>query len=189
MKLTRSFYKRPALDVVTEFLGKYLVHNTPQGKLSGLITDVEAYPAFVDKVSHGNKRTKRTEVLYGQGGFAYVYLIYGMHHQFAAVVNKTDVPEVVFIRAVYPEEGVELMKKNFGKETKKVADLTRSPGNLCKSFGITLKHYGTDLTGDLLYIEDRGICVSSDVIKSIERVGISNSLEGSKREYRYYYRP
>ena len=58
MKLTRSFYKRPALDVVTEFLGKYLVHNTPQGKLSGLITDVEAYPAFVDKVSHGNKRTK-----------------------------------------------------------------------------------------------------------------------------------
>ena len=133
-KLPKSFYQRPALDIAKEFLGKFLVYNSPQGKLSGQIIDVEAYPAYSDNVSHGNKRTKRTEVMYKDGGYAYVYLIYGIYHQFAVVVNGKDLPEVVFIRAVTPTEGIEIMKGNYGRSIKKTTDLTKSPGNLCKSF-------------------------------------------------------
>jgi len=184
MKIERSFYLRPALDVVKEFLGKRLVYNSEKGKVSGIISDVEAYPAFVDEISHGNKRTPRTEVLYKEGGYAYVYLIYGLYHQFAVVVNKKDIPDVVFIRAVIPDEGIEIMRENFGKAITKVSDLTKSPGNLCKSFGITLSLYGEDLTGDKLYLEDTGNLYST--IKSAKRVGINSKLKGNKNPYRYF---
>lgn len=171
--------------MVKDCLGKYLVYNSPKGKLSGMIVEVEAYPAFVDKVSHGNKRTKRTEVMYKNGGYAYIYLIYGLYHQFAVVVNKQDIPEVVFIRALLPEEGVEIMKENFGKEVKNIKDLTKSPGNLCKSFGITSDLYGEDLTGDRLFIEDRGVSINSSRITASKRVGISSKLAGSRAELRF----
>lgn len=184
MKIEKGFYLKPALSVAKEFLGKRLVHNSKKGIVSGIISDVEAYPAFTDDVSHGNKRTPRTDILYKDGGYAYVYLIYGMHHQFAIVVNKENIPDVVFIRAVIPEVGVELMKQNYGKTVKKIADLTKSPGNLCKSFGITLSLYGEDLTGDKLYLEDIGNTYIN--IKTTKRVGISNRLKGSKNTYRYF---
>jgi len=149
VKLQRNFYLKPALDVAKDFLGKKLIYNSKKGIVSGMISDVEAYPAFIDDVSHGNKRTPRTEVLYREGGFAYVYLIYGIHHQFAVVVNNKEIPEVIFIRAVIPEKGIDIMKENYGKHVTKITDLTKSPGNLCKSFGITLDLYGEDLTGDI----------------------------------------
>ena len=103
-KLDKTFYNQPALKIAKEFLGKYLVYCSPKGKLSGKIVDVEAYPAFIDEVSHGNKRTKRTQVIYEEGGRAYVYLIYGMHHQFAVVVNKKDM--TVTKRNITLQEGI-----------------------------------------------------------------------------------
>ncbi len=184
-KIKRSFYQKPAEKVVKEFLGKYLVFNSPKGKVSGKIVEVEAYPAFKDCVSHGNKRTERTEVMYAEGGYAYVYLIYGMHHQFAAVVNKKDIPEVVFVRALIPAEGIEIMKRNFEKPVKKVMDLTKSPGNLCKSLGITLDLYGEDLTKGKLFIEDRGEKVDEKKITGVPRVGINKKLKGHDKKFRY----
>lgn len=184
MKLPKSFYQKPAEKVAKEFLGKHLVYNSPKGKVSGKIIEVEAYPAFSDKVSHGNKRTKRTEVLYKEGGYAYIYLIYGIHHQFAVVVNKEDIPEVVFIRAVIPEEGTDIMKRNFGRVVKNEKDLARSPGNLCKSFGITLDLYGEDITKNKLYLEDRGEKVNKDKIVASSRVGISKKLKGHGKKLR-----
>ncbi len=186
-KLPKKFYQRGAIELAPKFLGKYLVRRTNEGIISGMICDVEAYPAFVDKVSHGNKRTKRTEVMYWGGGHSYVYKIYGIHHQFAAVVNRKNIPEVVFIRAVKPEEGVNRMRKNFGKDVGAEV-LTKSPGNLCKSFGITKKLYGVDLTGKTLYLEDRGIQIVGKDIMTGQRVGISNRLAGSRRKLRYFLR-
>jgi DNA-3-methyladenine glycosylase len=185
MKLLRSFYLQSAIKIAPEFLGKYLVYNSPKGKVSGKIVDVEAYPAFTDNVSHGNKRTKRTEVMYKQGGYIYVYLIYGIHRQFAVVVNKVDIPEVVFIRAVIPLEGIDIMKINFNKSVKNDIELTKSPGNLCKSFGIDLSLYGTDLTSNLIYIEDRGDVINPQSIISDRRVGINTSLQGSQHKLRF----
>ena len=100
MKLHKSFYLYPAVLSAKSFLGKYLIRSTPFGNLVSIITEVEAYPAFSDEVSHGNKHTKRTEIMYGEGGFVYVYLIYGIHYLFGAVVNKAGIPDMVLIRAV-----------------------------------------------------------------------------------------
>ncbi|MBD3280697.1 DNA-3-methyladenine glycosylase [Candidatus Dojkabacteria bacterium] len=184
--LQKDFFQGSALEVAKDFLGKRLVHKTQKGRISGIITDIEAYPAKIDRVSHGNKKTKRTEVMYREGGYAYVYLIYGIHHQFAVVVNRKDIPEVVFIRAVKPVEGIGLMKRNFGKPVKNDKDLVKSPGNLCKSFGITIDLYGEPIPGKKLWLEDTGIQIATDKIKSSERVGINKKLEGSQAKYRYY---
>ncbi|MBD3280604.1 DNA-3-methyladenine glycosylase [Candidatus Dojkabacteria bacterium] len=182
----KEFYLQPSLEIVKQFLGKKLVYKSNTGLVSGIITDVEAYPANVDEVSHGNKKTKRTEVMYKEGGYIYVYLIYGIHHQLAIVVNKNDIPEVVFIRAVKPIEGIDIMKRNFERDIKKDSDLTKSPGNLCKSFGITLDLYGTEIPSNTIWMEETDVEVSIDDIKMAERVGISNKLKGSKLKYRYY---
>ncbi|MFA4873195.1 MAG: DNA-3-methyladenine glycosylase [Patescibacteria group bacterium] len=184
-KLPKLFYQEGAVALAPKFLGKYLVHKTEQGIISGMITDVEAYPAFVDHVSHGNKRTKRTEVMYRDGGYAYVYKIYGMHYQCAVVVNKKDIPEVVFIRALIPEEGINLMKKNFGKDVAEEG-LTKSPGNLCKSFGITTHLYGADLTDNILWLEDRDVVVHKEDILTARRVGIRANIKGSEKKFRFY---
>ena len=185
-KLPHSFFLEATSTITPKFLGKFLVYNSPLGKVSGKIIDVEAYPAFSDDVSHGNKKTRRTEVMYQEGGYAYVYLIYGIHHQFAVVVNKKNIPEVVFIRAVIPAEGIDIMKQNFGRQVKNTKDLTKSPGNLCKSFGITINHYGADLTKDTIFIEDRGIVINPKDIYTDIRVGINNKLAGSQQKLRYF---
>ncbi|MBN1618161.1 DNA-3-methyladenine glycosylase [Candidatus Dojkabacteria bacterium] len=189
MKLTRDFYQNPALQIAPLFLGKKLIHSTNQGPVEGIISDVEAYPAKIDQVSHGNKRTRRTEIMYGIGGFAYIYLIYGIHYQFAAVVNKKNIPEVVFIRAVIPTKGIKLMKNNYEKDIKNKLDLTKSPGNLCKSFSITSDLYGEDLTKDKLFIEDVGININEKFINTSERVGISKRLKGHTNKFRFYISP
>lgn len=183
--LPKTFFKQPALELAPLFLGKYLVHNTPKGKIVGQIVEVEAYPASIDNVSHGNKRTKRTEVMYREGGCAYVYLIYDIHYQLAIVVNTIDVPEVVFIRGVRPVEGVDLMLENFGKPVTNPGQLTATPGNLCKAFGIGLDHYGEPIPGEKLWLEDRGVTVKESAIVKLPRVGIRKSLSGYDSLYRF----
>lgn len=185
-KLPPSFYQPPATEIVKDFLGKFLVFNSPKGRIAGEIIDVEAYPAFSDNVSHGNKRTKRTEIMYGRGGHAYVYVIYGIHHQFAVVVNRQDIPEVVFIRAVIPVEGIEIMEDNFGKPVQNIRELTKSPGNLCKSFGIDMSLYGADLAADHIFLEDRGVVIPEERIVSDKRIGIDKQLSGSECKLRYF---
>ncbi len=116
LKLDKKFYLRPAIESARDYLGKVLVHETSEGRISGIITDVEAYLAFYDQVHHGNKKTPRTEVMWQEGGYAYIYLIYGTWNQLAVVVNTENIPDVVFIRGVYPLQGKELMRKQWAKE-------------------------------------------------------------------------
>ena len=123
--LDRDFYRRPATDCVTDFIGKVLVRRTSAGRIAGVIGDIESHPAFTDDVHHGNTRTPRTAVLWEAGGVAYVYLIYGRWHQFAAVVNRVDVPDAVFIRGVVPVEGVEIMSAQWDKP-RPVSQLTNT---------------------------------------------------------------
>ncbi|MFH1895955.1 MAG: DNA-3-methyladenine glycosylase [bacterium] len=184
--IPKPFFQKSALELAPQFLGKYLVHNTPKGRLVGQIVEVEAYPAFEDNVSHGNKKTKRTEVMYREGGFAYAYLVYGMHYQFAVVVNKPKIPEVVFIRGVRPVEGLDIMLANFGKLPQKPTQLTGTPANLCQSFGINLSHYGEPIPGPKLWLEDRGVRVNKKEIMTLPRVGIKSNLSGSESLYRFF---
>lgn len=180
-----DFYLLSAADCATDFLGKVLVRRTPAGPVAGMIRDVESYPAFVDEVHHGSKRTPRTAVMWEAGGVAYVYLVYGMWHQFAAVVNRADVPDVVFIRGVVPVEGIETMAAQWDKP-RAAEDLANSPGKLCKSFQITRNLYGADLTGDELFLEDWGIPVDPADIRTTKRVGISARHDGHDAPLRYH---
>ncbi|WP_405069677.1 DNA-3-methyladenine glycosylase [Kribbella sp. NBC_01510] len=187
-KLARDFYLRPASDCATDFLGKVLVRQTRAGRVAGVIRDVEAYPAFTDAVHHGNKKTPRTSVMWGAGGVAYVYLIYGQWHQFAAVVNRADVPDVIFIRGATPVEGVEAMTAEWDKP-RGADQLANSPGKLCRSFQITKDLYGADLTGADLFLEDWGISVDPAQVRAAERVGISSRRDGHDSPLRYYLDP
>lgn len=187
-KLARDFYLRPASDCATDFLGKVLVRQTRAGRVAGVIRDVEAYPAFTDAVHHGNKKTPRTSVMWEAGGVAYVYLIYGQWHQFAAVVNRADVPDVIFIRGATPVEGVEAMTAEWDKP-RGADQLANSPGKLCRSFQITKDLYGADLTGADLFLEDWGISVDPAQVRAAERVGISSRRDGHDSPLRYYLDP
>lgn len=90
--LEREFYQRDANETAQDLLGKLLVHKTAEGITGGVIVEVESYIGPDDKGSHAylNKRTERTEIQYGPGGFAYVYSIYGMHYCFNVVTNRTE---------------------------------------------------------------------------------------------------
>src|ERR1700755_2458642 len=112
VKLGLDFYERPSVvKVAKELLGKVLVTNICGERTSGRIVEVEAYNGVVDRASHAwsGRRTRRTEVMYREGGTAYVYLIYGIHHLFNVVTNKKDIPHAILIRALEPLEGIPVM--------------------------------------------------------------------------------
>ena len=157
-KVDRSFYARPdVVAVARELLGKVLVTNFEGAETSAIITETEAYAGAVDRASHayGGKVTPRNRIMYGDPGFAYVYLCYGIHHLFNVVTNIPGIAHAVLIRAVHPLTGKKIML-----ERRKVKKLTTAgPGTLTQALGIKTKHTGTDLLGDLITIEDHGIVV------------------------------
>ncbi|MGZ3690166.1 MAG: DNA-3-methyladenine glycosylase, partial [Pseudobdellovibrio sp.] len=132
-KLKPAFYLRDTKTVATELLGKKLVRIYKGRRISGIITEVEAYLGTRDKACHtyGGKRTPRTEMMYAEGGHAYIYFIYGMYYCFNVVTEKKDKPEAVLIRALEPVEGIELMRKFRQKEH--LIDLTTGPGKLAEA--------------------------------------------------------
>lgn len=152
MKLQRSFYQKNAIEVAKELLGKVIVHETREGITKGKIVEVEAYMGPMDAAAHSYKvKSTRTNVQYGEGGYAYVYLIYGMYYCMNIVANTPDVPEVVLLRALEPVEGIDLMKQR--RKTDKMNNLCSGPGKLCQALGIDKTNYGMDLCGDELYLE------------------------------------
>src|SRR6187401_2746231 len=157
-KLGIDFYQRAnVLQIAKELLGKILVTKWDGIETSGRIVEVEAYNGIIDKASHaaGGRRTNRTEVMYGTGGAAYVYLCYGIHHMFNVVTNEREIPHAILIRAVEPLTGIETMLKRTGK---KVFDnsLAKGPGNVGKAFGIHVSHSGQMLDTSHIRIADDG---------------------------------
>jgi DNA-3-methyladenine glycosylase len=160
-------------------LGKTLVYRTPEGKLSGRIVETEAYYGHYDPASHAYRKTRRSSIMFGPPGFAYVYFNYGVHYLLNVVTEDPDTPGAVLIRAVEPLEGIELMKKNRGEML--VERLCNGPGKLTKTFGINLSLNGHDLTKYPLVIIDSP---SGKIrIKSSPRVGISVAKEELLRYY------
>lgn len=188
-RLPRAFYTRSeTLAVARELLGKRLVVPAPDGsRVSGIIAETEAYLAPEDKASHAynNRRTARTEMMFAQGGAAYVYFIYGMYFQFNVVTGARDVPHAVLIRAVEPDEGLELMHARRG-----LADarkLTSGPGKLSIALGIDRSYNGEDLTtGRRIWIEDCGRHVTNDEIAAGGRVGIDYAGEYVDKPWRFW---
>src|SRR4051812_36352452 len=104
-KLPTSFYERADVVTITkELLGKILVTNFDDKLTAGRIVEAEAYNGPFDKAAHSynNRRTNRTEVMYGHGGVSYIYLCYGIHQMFNIVTSVKDIPNAILIRALEP---------------------------------------------------------------------------------------
>src|SRR5690554_7773385 len=106
--LDASFYQQPTLELAQSLLGKLLVKETAEGIASGWIVETEAYKGPLDRAAHsfGNRRTQRTEVMFGEAGSVYTYVMH-THCLVNVVSGKIDQPEAVLIRAVEPEQGIE----------------------------------------------------------------------------------
>ncbi len=186
-KLPESFYVRNEVtQIAKELLGKVLVTVWNGKKTSGRIVETEAYAGEVDKASHAFKgKTGRTNVMYQNGGIAYVYLCYGLHQMFNIVTGATGTPHAVLIRGVEPLEGIDVMLQRTGK---KVLDepLTRGPGNVGKAFGFHRSQSGISLQSAEMYIADDGYQVDASLIQTSPRIGVAYAGEHALWEYRFY---
>ena len=179
-KLPRKFYTRDVLLVAKELLGKIFVRKEKGVTLSGVIVEVEAYDGEIDEAAHTYiGRTKRNEIMFGVGGFFYVYFTYGAHFCCNVVTGMEGKGTAVLIRAVEPLEGEKIMIKNrFGRDLKSEKEkfnLTSGPGKVCQAFSITKEHYGIDLTGNEIFIINSRT-LNEDEIGVSQRIGIKKSV-------------
>jgi len=180
--LPRRFYKRETLTVAEELLGKQLVRYTNNTRLVGKIVEVEAYRGGDDPGSHAYRgMTPRNRLMFGKGGFAYVYFTYGMHYCFNVVTERENVPGAVLVRALEPLSGIETMRKNRGN--KNVLNLTSGPAKLTEAMSITKKQNGLDLTGSKeLFICEPEVKENFEVV-STKRIGIKVGVD---KPWRFY---
>lgn len=186
--LDRSFYLREDVVLIArELLGMVLVSRIDGVVASGIITETEAYAGIADRASHahGGRRTARTEAMYAQGGTAYVYLCYGMHHLFNVVTHRRDVPHAVLIRAIAPLEGLEAMRaRRKGRPLR-----TDGPALVSEALGIRTAHSGLDLVSGPVRIEDRGIRPKPGAILIGPRVGVDYAGPDALLPYRFRIAP
>jgi DNA-3-methyladenine glycosylase len=187
-KLGKEFYRRnDVLQIAKELLGKILVTKFDGITTSGRIVEVEAYAGVGDRASHayGGRRTKRNEIMYADGGFAYVYLCYGIHHLFNVVTHQKETPHAILIRSLEPLIGIDKMLERTGK---KIADhtLTRGPGNLSKALGISVGHSGMVLNTRDIFIADDGFHYLPGTVAESPRIGVAYALDDAFLPYRFY---
>ena len=155
----------------------------------GRIVEAEAYRGPEDRAAHsfGGRRTQRTEVMFGPPGYAYVFLVYGLHWHFNVVTTASGAPHAVLIRAVEPLAGVELMAQRRGLSPSH-RDLTNGPGKLCAAFGIDRAAYGADLTQGPLFLYDPGGAGARPRVARSPRIGVDYAGEWAARPWRFYDR-
>jgi DNA-3-methyladenine glycosylase len=176
LPLPTAFYAHPTLEVARALLGKTLWRRTPEGLVSGIIVETEAYVSAVDPAAHGHRgQTPRTATMYGPPGRAYVYFTYGMHHCFNCVTEAAGTSAAVLLRAVQPVEGVPLMRLRRPARTPD-RDLARGPGRLCQAFALTRADDGTDLTGDRLWISATPGWPADAPYATSPRIGIARAV-------------
>lgn len=186
--LHESFYlRKDVVKIAKGLLGKIIVTYFDDQLTAARITETEAYNGEIDKASHAynNRRTKRTEIMYGKGGAAYVYLCYGIHHLFNVVTNMKDVPQAVLIRAAQPLFGIDIMLMRTHKK-KLDNTLTAGPGNVSKALGIYTHHTGKDLQSDNFFIADDGYKLSKNKIITTKRIGVDYAAEDALLPYRFF---
>ena len=186
-KLPKSFYLRnDVVKIAKELLGKILVTNWDNEYTAGRIVEAEAYAGEIDKASHASKgKTKRTSVMFEEGGTAYVYLCYGIHEMFNIVTNKNGIPHAILIRAVEPMEGIDIMLRRTGKKVFNET-VTRGPGNVGKAFGFHRSQCGLSLQSDELYVADDGYKVDKKLVVASPRIGVDYAGDDALLDYRLY---
>lgn len=185
--LERQFYLREVLLVARKLLGKRLVSIIHGKRVSGIIYETEAYDGEQDLACHAKSgKTSRNATMYGNGGFGYIYFTYGMHWMFNCVVDQADHPAAVLIRAIYPTEGIDIIRTI----RKPIAEKNwcNGPAKLTRSLGITGVNDGVDLCDQKskIFIED-GNEISDIDICTTPRIGIDKTPEPWKsKPWRFF---
>jgi len=171
-KLSREFYNRKTSIVARELLGHSLVHYSEGVARIGKIVEVEAYLGQHDLASHSAKGlTKRTTIMFGSPGYAYVYLIYGMYHCFNIVTEPSGIGSAVLIRAIEPIANITAR--------------TQGPGLLCKAMMIDTRLNAHDLLSDDLFITDDGYQQPAHIVET-SRIGVHYAKEWANKLLRFY---
>ncbi|KTD23374.1 DNA-3-methyladenine glycosylase [Legionella lansingensis] len=171
-KLSREFYGRDTITVAKDLLGKYLVHSTNGYERVGKIVEVEAYLGQHDLAAHSSKGvTPRTKIMFGPPGYAYVYLIYGIHHCMNVVTESEGSGSAVLLRALEPINNLN--------------QRTQGPGLLCKAMGIDKQLNGHDLLSDNFYIA-APIDETHIAISERPRVGVDYAKHWANELLRFY---
>jgi len=174
------------LEVARDLLGKVLVRRLKGRNLSGKIVETEAYVGPEDLACHASKgKTSRTSIMFEPGGHAYVYMIYGFYFCLNAVTEARDFPAAVLIRAVEPLEQVAVMRR-LRKNPPRDTNIASGPGKLCMAMAIDKKLNGADLTGNMLWIEDRQLDAGD--IEAAPRIGVDYAGAYKEKPWRFYIR-
>ncbi len=171
--ISQKFFQRSAFQVAKELLGKYLVRKKGKKEQAMLITEVEVYDGFKDQASHAFRgKTERTSIMFGKGGYFYVYLIYGMYEMLNIVTGKEGYPSAILIRGGMIENKV-----------------LHGPGVLTKALHINRALNGKKAEKKSgLWIEDRGIVIKKSKIKRTPRIGVLYAGPiWSKKLHRFVY--
>lgn len=179
--LKRSFFERDTCIVAKELVGKCLVRKLQREekilKLSGIIVETEAYGYIDDEASHAFiGLTKRNSVMFGRGGFVYIYFTYGNHYCFNISAHAPAMSAgAILIRAIEPVNGIEQMKKFRNKN--ELLNLASGPGKLTQAFSINAKHNGNDVTNynsDIYLQENQS---QASIVICTKRIGIRKNIE------------
>jgi DNA-3-methyladenine glycosylase len=179
-RLRRSELPVDTVALARFLIGKVVVHELPEGRLSGRIVETEAYPPGDPAGHHYRGPTPRIRSMYLAPGHAYVFFNYGAHFMLNVVSEPEEVASAVLIRALEPLEGIELMQRY--RKTHRLLDLTRGPGRLAAAFKIDRRYDGLDLCaqGPLwLGIAER----SAAPIARTVRIGITRAAHHLLRFY------
>jgi DNA-3-methyladenine glycosylase len=186
-RLDRAFFSNPDVVGIAEaLLGKIICTKIDGQYCEAMITETEAYAGTNDKACHAHmgRYTKRTATMYEEGGTAYIYLCYGIHHLFNIVTNRHGNADAVLIRAIEPIEGTDSMLKRRNAKILKPS-LFSGPGKLTKALGINKSFNATDLVNsEEIFIVD-GNKKINDIVKTT-RIGIDYAGEDAFLPWRFY---
>ncbi len=176
MRIQNSIYNKNAVELAPILLGKILCRSFGEKILRLRITETESYFGEEDTACHAHKgKTARTKVMYRRGGFAYIYLCYGVHYLLNIVSGEENHPEAVLIRGGVTDISIENFSKVYNKKSPYNLN---GPGKITRALHIDKSLNEEDLTvSEKIWIEDDGFSAEYFTAK---RIGIDYATE----EYR-----